>query len=390
MILQGDYNVIIVSWSKGARLTNYDLASANVRLVATQVKVLLKLLQRVAGLQMKDVHMIGHSLGAHTSGYVGTLMGDKIARITGLDPADPNFEHLPYVVRLDPTDALFVDVIHTDGRKFESTVGFGLAQPSGHIDFYVNGGKNQKGCTDGIQGLIDGVIKSVRGKSDLSLAQTAGKGAACSHARAHSIFVESINSKCKFKSFPCENYDKFLRGECYQCGLSGCSTAGFYADDYPTATGKHYLMTYAKEPYCGDAYYNLHIKVLGSQRSTKGDIYVQLRNMKGIRTRKVSLMGRDDKKMGRDGINMPIVLDKSLQQLGKDGLFIELTYKKMSAPWYDFWTAAQKTFRIQSVKLTEVATGQSMVSSGTQTRELHDKVGNVITLKREVFTGITG
>ena len=34
---------------------------------------------------------------------------------TGLDPAGPYFEWLPPFVRLDPTDAQFVDVIHTDG-----------------------------------------------------------------------------------------------------------------------------------------------------------------------------------------------------------------------------------------------------------------------------------
>ena len=82
---------------------------------------------------------------------------------SGLDPADPNFQHLPFVIRLDPADAQFVDVIHTDGRDFANTVGFGLAQQSGHIDFYVNGGENQKGCEDGIKGLIGGILKAVRG-----------------------------------------------------------------------------------------------------------------------------------------------------------------------------------------------------------------------------------
>ncbi|KAK3767074.1 hypothetical protein RRG08_017949 [Elysia crispata] len=382
---QGDYNVIVVHWHKGARLTSYPKASANVRLVATQIKVLLKLLQRTAGLQLEDVHLIGHSLGAHISGYAGTLLGDKIGRITGLDPADPNFQHLPFVIRLDPADAQFVDVIHTDGRNFANTVGFGLAQQSGHIDFYVNGGENQKGCEDGIKGLIGGILKAVRGQTDTSVLSSAGKGAACSHARAHEIFTESINSICRFKSFPCQNYGTFLRGECYACSLSGCSEAGFHADDHPTAKGKHYLMTYAKGPFCGAAYYNLMIEMKPGQGRSEGNIYIQLRNKSGSRSRKISLMDRNTAKLGHKDITMPIVLDKSLQELGRDDLLIELTYKKRPGV-FDFWGLTTKALYIEAVKLTEVATGQSLASR-KQLRSLSNDVANVITLKRQIPEG---
>lgn len=39
---------------------------------------------------------------------------------SGLDPAEPYFQNTDRVVRLDPTDALFVDVIHTDAASFYS------------------------------------------------------------------------------------------------------------------------------------------------------------------------------------------------------------------------------------------------------------------------------
>ena len=49
------------------------------------------------------------------------------------------FTHEPTEVRLDPTDADFVDVVHTDSNVL------GLSDVSGHIDFYPNGGADQ-GC----------------------------------------------------------------------------------------------------------------------------------------------------------------------------------------------------------------------------------------------------
>lgn len=64
----------------------------------------------------------------------------------GLDPASPLFETTSGVVdpehRLDPTDAQFVDVIHTSGPAF------GFLAPLGHADFYPNDGKiPQPGCS---------------------------------------------------------------------------------------------------------------------------------------------------------------------------------------------------------------------------------------------------
>ena len=58
----------------------------------------------------------------------------------GLDPAGPLFSTTDPAVRLDPTDAQFVDAIHTDADRW------GMFQASGHIDFYPNGGLEQVGC----------------------------------------------------------------------------------------------------------------------------------------------------------------------------------------------------------------------------------------------------
>ena len=68
-----------------------------------------------------------------------------MARVSGLDPAGPFFEKKDKAVRLDRDDAKFVDVIHSNGEP-SFGLGLGLSEPSGHVDFYVNGGQHQPGC----------------------------------------------------------------------------------------------------------------------------------------------------------------------------------------------------------------------------------------------------
>jgi hypothetical protein len=88
---------------------------------------------------------VGHSLGAHACAAVSNAVGNQLARISGLDPAGPFFEKKDIKVRLDRTDAKFVDVIHTNA-DVGLGLGFGLAESSGHVDFYPNGGQSQPGC----------------------------------------------------------------------------------------------------------------------------------------------------------------------------------------------------------------------------------------------------
>ena len=65
----------------------------------------------------------------------------------GLDPAKPYFDVVSVDKRIQSTDAIFVDIIHTNsGELWQGAVSFPDAL--GHVDFYPNGGSHQIGCTD--------------------------------------------------------------------------------------------------------------------------------------------------------------------------------------------------------------------------------------------------
>lgn len=78
-----DYNVIIVDWSPIANTQFYPSPMHETKDVANYYAKFVKYLIR-NGLDVNKLHLIGHSLGAHISGFVGGIIGNQtIARITG-------------------------------------------------------------------------------------------------------------------------------------------------------------------------------------------------------------------------------------------------------------------------------------------------------------------
>ncbi|XP_043197105.1 pancreatic triacylglycerol lipase-like isoform X1 [Amphibalanus amphitrite] len=218
-------NVLVVDWVGGSG-PPYTQAVANIRLVGAIVGRFIQILHKLHGTPSNQMHVIGHSLGAHLAGYVGDFLHKtsmRLGRITGLDPAEPHFENTDPVVRLNPTDADFVDVIHTDSGPLFSG-GLGLHQPIGHMDFFPNGGKKQPGCGTSV---LD-AIKKEEGSLIYGLRRFIG----CNHLRAYEFFTESINSDCPFLAIECNSYEQFAAGECGLCSpkLSNCHRLGYHAD----------------------------------------------------------------------------------------------------------------------------------------------------------------
>lgn len=85
-------------------------------------------------------HLYGHSLGAHVSGYAGEHLRGRISRITTLDSAQQYIQYMPILVRVDPSDAQFIEAIRTDARSFVTSLDLNFTEPIGHLDFFPNGG----------------------------------------------------------------------------------------------------------------------------------------------------------------------------------------------------------------------------------------------------------
>ncbi|XP_002738620.1 pancreatic lipase-related protein 2-like [Saccoglossus kowalevskii] len=223
-----DYNVFAVDWKGGANDV-YSKSAKNTDEVGYEIAEFIQFLVDETRHSSNQIHLIGFSLGAHASGHAGRRIPD-IARISGLDPAGPAFEGESTSIRLDPSDAKFVDVIHTDGDPL-IVGGFGAWSECGHVDYYPNGGKNQPGCSG---------EESVQYSDDY--VHPYG-GEICDHGRAHELYAASIHD-CEFKAYPCEPGE-----ECDECGgLNGCNEMGFHTSKSPE--GSFYVKTTGTAPYC--------------------------------------------------------------------------------------------------------------------------------------------
>lgn len=234
-----DYNVIGVDWSEGAKKF-YPKSVANTRVVGAAIANLVNTLVNKFGLKLRDLHVIGHSLGAHAAGYVGRRV-PGIARITGLDPAGPMFTGTHPDVRLDSTDAIFVDAIHSDGGPL-SDAGFGTLQPMGHADFFPNGGTQQPGCPPPVKTTLEQLL-TLRFSA-------AFDSVSCSHDRAIWYFIESVEiNNCHFPAFPCTSWSQFKGGNCSTCRTRTCPDMGINSV-LSNANGTYYLSTLPKMPFC--------------------------------------------------------------------------------------------------------------------------------------------
>ncbi|KAJ8936149.1 hypothetical protein NQ318_010560, partial [Aromia moschata] len=199
--VKNDYNVIQVDWERLARAA-YISSAVDTKVIGNNIGQFIL----DAELKANKVHLIGHSLGAHVAGFAAKKIkeatGEKVARISGLDPAGPYFRMYAFIKeeRLDKEDAQVVDIIHTDGGTY------GIEFPIGTLDIFVNGGRApQPGCVGNF---------NVMSLGDLI------QHSYCSHEMSVTYFIEWIGGG-KFHCRLCNSWQNLVMGNCDKYLLIG-------------------------------------------------------------------------------------------------------------------------------------------------------------------------
>ncbi|XP_064922986.1 pancreatic lipase-related protein 2 isoform X2 [Columba livia] len=274
MLLTEDVNCILADWTGGSSGL-YTTAANNVRIVGAELVYLVNFLEKDYGYSPANIHFIGHSLGAHAAGEAGRRK-PGIGRITGLDPAGPLFQYTPTMVRLDPSDAKFVDIIHTHAGHLFFDFAPGILQTCGHLDFYPNGGKKMPGCKQ---------LRVPPATRDINDLMREYRSIACGHKRSLRYYAESIVTPNGFVGYQCKTYRAFVLGKCFPCPKEGCPLMGHYADRFSNKTEKEeqkiYLNTGACPPYARWRK-EIHVRVSATE-IMKGNIDVALTGTNGIR-----------------------------------------------------------------------------------------------------------
>ncbi|KAG5309191.1 PA1 Phospholipase, partial [Pseudoatta argentina] len=175
MQLKQNHTVFALDWSQGActdglpllKFTAYPNAVINTREIGHLLANFTITLIKECSVPLEKITYIGHSLGAHVSGFAAKNMQSRtnytMERIIGADPAWPLFTHNDCEDRLCDTDAKCVVVLHTSD--------LGIQFKIGHFDLYFNGGHIQPKC---------------------------GINIACSHTRALTYTTDIFKNNCGF------------------------------------------------------------------------------------------------------------------------------------------------------------------------------------------------
>ncbi|KAK5870225.1 hypothetical protein PBY51_024878 [Eleginops maclovinus] len=252
-------NVIVVDWL-GSAQNHYVVAAQNTKAVGHEIACFIDWMEETTNMPLENIHLIGYSLGAHVAGFAGSHAMNKIGRITGLDPAGPDFEGEHAQRRLSPDDAHFVDVLHTFTRG-SLGLSIGIQQPVGHVDIYPNGGSFQPGCN------LRGALEKIANLGLFAITDAVR----CEHERSVHLFIDSLlNEQEAAKAYRCGSPDMFDRGMCLSCRKSRCNAVGYDISKVRKARSvQMYTKTRASMPF---RVYHYQLKIHFSSKVNRSEM----------------------------------------------------------------------------------------------------------------------
>ncbi|XP_055628001.1 vitellogenin-1-like isoform X2 [Toxorhynchites rutilus septentrionalis] len=210
---RGGYNFVVIDTSDYVD-TLYSWSAFNTNDLGKALAEGLK--ELIEYVPLENIHLIGHSLGAHIVGTAGRhfqyLTNLSLPRITGLDPANPCFNEGEALGGIYRGDADFVDIIHSNAKVL------GKRDPIGDVDFYPNGVVSvQPGCLN----------------------------PSCSHARAWELYAETVypGNENHMLAIKCNSVLSLDTGACPGKAIP----MGFACPR--TAKGNYFLKTNDKFPF---------------------------------------------------------------------------------------------------------------------------------------------
>ncbi|KAG5312660.1 PA1 Phospholipase, partial [Acromyrmex insinuator] len=150
LLLKKDYTIFALDWSNAAcyndpiiiNLLAYPFAVRNTREVGDCLASYVKSVINMCNVPLKKITLIGHSLGAHISGFAAKNLQKsnygKIPLLIGTDPAGPSFLFNDCKDRFCKTDANHVVALHSSF--------LGIQKSIAHLDLWFNNGISQPAC----------------------------------------------------------------------------------------------------------------------------------------------------------------------------------------------------------------------------------------------------
>ncbi|KAG5681259.1 hypothetical protein PVAND_010710 [Polypedilum vanderplanki] len=238
-----DVNLLVLDWSDYSVGLYIPVLYRIAKISRTFGRYFVKLFRD--GLNDKLFHCVGHSMGAHSCGLMGREVQKysngkfKFGRITGLDPAGPNFTPPIHEDPLEKNDADFVDTIHSD------TFFIGTKYALGHASFFPNFNMIQPGCPPfSLNSFFDYV-------NDM-----------CSHFHAIRYWSESLNPKFT-KNFPSRQCSDWNNFEARKCDKNLINYMGVEAN--PKIQGAFYVKVTSKQYFDGVEFYNWLVDRIGNR-----------------------------------------------------------------------------------------------------------------------------